>query len=30
VEEVAQAILFLASGENALTSGALVPVYGTS
>jgi len=28
VEEVAQAILFLASGENALTSGALVPVYG--
>jgi NAD(P)-dependent dehydrogenase (short-subunit alcohol dehydrogenase family) len=30
VEEVAQAILFLASGENALTSGALVPVYGNS
>jgi NAD(P)-dependent dehydrogenase (short-subunit alcohol dehydrogenase family) len=30
VEEVAQAILFLASGENALTSGALVPVYGKS
>jgi NAD(P)-dependent dehydrogenase (short-subunit alcohol dehydrogenase family) len=28
VEEVAAAILFLASGENALTSGALVPVYG--
>ena len=28
VEEVARAILFLASGENALTSGALVPVYG--
>jgi len=30
VEEVAQTILFLASGENALTSGALVPVYGKS
>jgi NAD(P)-dependent dehydrogenase (short-subunit alcohol dehydrogenase family) len=30
VEEVAKAILFLASGENALTSGALVPVYGKS
>jgi NAD(P)-dependent dehydrogenase (short-subunit alcohol dehydrogenase family) len=30
VEEVAQAILFLASGENALTSGALVPVYGNT
>ncbi|MEA2710356.1 MAG: hypothetical protein QOF78_2957 [Phycisphaerales bacterium] len=28
VEEVAHAILFLASGENVLTSGALVPVYG--
>ena len=28
VEDVARAILFLASGENALTSGALVPVYG--
>jgi NAD(P)-dependent dehydrogenase (short-subunit alcohol dehydrogenase family) len=30
VEQVAQAILFLASAENALTSGALVPVYGKS
>jgi NAD(P)-dependent dehydrogenase (short-subunit alcohol dehydrogenase family) len=30
VEQVAQAILFLASGENSLTSGALVPVYGKS
>ena len=30
VEEVARAILFLASDENALTSGALVPVYGKS
>jgi NAD(P)-dependent dehydrogenase (short-subunit alcohol dehydrogenase family) len=30
VEAVAQAILFLASGENVLTSGALVPVYGKS
>ena len=30
VEQVAQAILFLASGENTLTSGALVPVYGKS
>ena len=30
VEEVARAILFLASGENALTSGALVPVYGNA
>ena len=30
VEEVARAILFLASGENALTSGALVPVYGNT
>jgi len=28
VEEVAQAIRFLASPENALTTGALVPVYG--
>ncbi len=28
VEEVADAILFLASPANALTSGALVPVYG--
>jgi NAD(P)-dependent dehydrogenase (short-subunit alcohol dehydrogenase family) len=28
VEEVAQAIAFLASADNALTSGALVPVYG--
>jgi NAD(P)-dependent dehydrogenase (short-subunit alcohol dehydrogenase family) len=28
VEEVARAILFLASPENALTSGALVPVFG--
>jgi NAD(P)-dependent dehydrogenase (short-subunit alcohol dehydrogenase family) len=28
VEEVAEAIVFLASPENALTSGALVPVYG--
>jgi NAD(P)-dependent dehydrogenase (short-subunit alcohol dehydrogenase family) len=28
--EVAQAIVFLASPENALTSGALVPVYGRS
>jgi NAD(P)-dependent dehydrogenase (short-subunit alcohol dehydrogenase family) len=28
VEEVAQAIVFLASAENALTTGALVPVYG--
>lgn len=27
VEEVARAILFLASGENVLTRGALVPVY---
>jgi NAD(P)-dependent dehydrogenase (short-subunit alcohol dehydrogenase family) len=30
VEEVARTILFLASGENALTSGALVPVFGRS
>jgi NAD(P)-dependent dehydrogenase (short-subunit alcohol dehydrogenase family) len=30
VEEVARAILFLASGDNALTSGALAPVYGRS
>jgi len=30
VEEVAQAILFLASAENALTNGALMPVYGKS
>ena len=30
VEEVAQAIMFLASRENALTSGALVPVYGNT
>jgi NAD(P)-dependent dehydrogenase (short-subunit alcohol dehydrogenase family) len=29
-EEVARAIVFLASPENALTSGALVPVYGRS
>ena len=28
VEEVADAILFLASPQNALTNGALVPVYG--
>jgi NAD(P)-dependent dehydrogenase (short-subunit alcohol dehydrogenase family) len=28
VEEVAQAILFLASAKNALTTGALVPVFG--
>ena len=28
VTEVAQAIAFLASADNALTSGALVPVYG--
>jgi NAD(P)-dependent dehydrogenase (short-subunit alcohol dehydrogenase family) len=28
VEEVAQAIAFLASPENTLTSGALLPVYG--
>jgi NAD(P)-dependent dehydrogenase (short-subunit alcohol dehydrogenase family) len=28
VEEVAQAILFLASPQNALTTGALVPVFG--
>jgi NAD(P)-dependent dehydrogenase (short-subunit alcohol dehydrogenase family) len=28
VEEVARAILFLASDDNALTSGALLPVYG--
>jgi NAD(P)-dependent dehydrogenase (short-subunit alcohol dehydrogenase family) len=28
VEEVAQAILFLAGSQNALTTGALVPVYG--
>ena len=30
VEEVARTIVFLASDENALTSGALVPVYGRS
>ena len=30
VEEVARTILFLAGGENTLTSGALVPVYGRS
>jgi NAD(P)-dependent dehydrogenase (short-subunit alcohol dehydrogenase family) len=30
VEEVAQAMLFLASPTNALTSGALIPVYGKS
>jgi len=29
VEEVAQAILFLAGPHNALTTGALVPVYGS-
>jgi len=28
VEEVAAAILFLASPENRVTSGAVVPVYG--
>ncbi|HEX8524698.1 MAG TPA: hypothetical protein VF669_20755 [Tepidisphaeraceae bacterium] len=28
VPEVAQAMVFLASPQNALTSGALVPVYG--
>jgi NAD(P)-dependent dehydrogenase (short-subunit alcohol dehydrogenase family) len=28
VEEVARAILFLASADNALTSGSLIPVYG--
>jgi len=30
VEQVAGAIAFLASPSNALTSGALVPVYGRS
>ena len=30
VEEVAEAIAYLASPRNALTSGALVPVYGRS
>jgi NAD(P)-dependent dehydrogenase (short-subunit alcohol dehydrogenase family) len=30
VEEVAQTMLFLASPENTLTSGALIPVYGRS
>jgi NAD(P)-dependent dehydrogenase (short-subunit alcohol dehydrogenase family) len=30
VEEVAQTILFLASPENRVTRGALVPVYGRS
>jgi NAD(P)-dependent dehydrogenase (short-subunit alcohol dehydrogenase family) len=30
VEEVAEAIAFLASSQNALTSGALLPVYGRS
>ena len=30
VEDVARAILFLASAENALTTGALVPVYGNT
>ena len=30
VEEVAQTILFLASPENKVTRGALVPVYGRS
>jgi NAD(P)-dependent dehydrogenase (short-subunit alcohol dehydrogenase family) len=28
VEEVARTILFLASPENAVTRGAIVPVYG--
>ncbi len=28
VEQVAQAIIFLAGPQNALTSGALLPVYG--
>jgi hypothetical protein len=28
VEQVAQAIAFIASEQNALTSGALLPVYG--
>jgi NAD(P)-dependent dehydrogenase (short-subunit alcohol dehydrogenase family) len=30
VEEVARTILFLASPENAVTRGAIVPVYGRS